>query len=366
MKRLLLLVLILAIAFFSTMPLSAQSLSRGDGDLRVMTYNINEGTDYIEVQAAANAQQFGLAVGATIYQVRATDPHGRMKAVAKQIIAAAPALASLQEIDQWFTGSYDPGTNTCGTPTLEFDMLTDLMAALNDQGAHYKVAKLNQQWAIPMVPGYIWQTNTFVCVGVIDYIAVLARTDLPNLVITATDAQTYHNILYFPVPGTDPQAYLPWPRGWISVDAAFNGKPFRLIGTHLESVDVLNLRGLQAEELRTGPANTSLPVIVALDSNAQAAPEPISPVYTDFMSAGFVDVWSARYPNLPGYTSGQDQFLTNPESKLNTRIDLILLQGPIVPQRIALFGVTQASKTPGGLWPSDHAGVAAQLNVQLR
>ncbi len=365
MKRRLSFRCILAIVLISVLPSFGQ-LSRGNGDLRVMTYNIDEGTDYLEVQAAQSAQQFGLAVGATIYQVRATDPHGRMKAIARQIIAAAPALASLQEVDQWFTSSYDPGTNTCGTPTLEFNMLADLMAALNDQGAHYQVAKLKQQWAIPLVPGYIWQTNTFVCVGVIDYIAVLARTDLPNLVITQTDAQDYQHILYFPVPGTNPQAFLPWPRAWISVDATFNGKPFRFINSHLESVNVFNLRQLQGEELRLGPANTSLPVIVAFDSNAQAAPEPQDPTYVDFMSAGFVDVWSARYPNLPGYTSGQDQFLTNYESNLNTRIDLILLQGPIVPQRIALFGVTPDSKTPGGLWPSDHAGVAAQLNVQLR
>jgi hypothetical protein len=362
MKRLLSSVVVFVLALISTVPVIAQSLSKGDGDLRVMTYNINEGTDYIEVQAATTADQFGLAVGATIYQVRATDPHGRMKAVAKQIIAAKPALASLQEIDTWFTSTYNPVTHQCGTSTLEFDMLADLMAALNEQGVHYQVSKLKQQWAIPMVPGYIYQTNTFLCVGVIDYIAVLSRTDLPNLVITATDAQDYQHILYFPLPGG---GYLPFPRAWISVDATFNGKPFRLINSHLESTNIGDIRRQQGEELRLGPANMSLPVIVAFDSNSQAYPYPQDPTYVDFLSAGFVDVWSARYPNLPGYTSGQDQFLTNPESKLNTRIDLILLQGAIVPQRIALFGDTQDSKTPGGLWPSDHAGVAAQLNVQL-
>jgi len=361
MKRLLFSLSFMGIMFFWTLPSWPQMLSKGNGDLRIMTYNINEGTDYLEVQAATTPGQFVLAVGATIYQVRATDTHGRMKAVAKQIIAAAPALASLQEIDSWFTSSYNPVTGQCGTPTLEFDMLADLTAALNEQGAHYQVAKLKQQWAIPMVPGYIYQTNTFVCVGVLDYIAVLARTDLPNLVITSTDAQDYQHILYFPLPDG---RTLPFPRAWISVDATFNGKPFRLINSHLESTNIGDIRRQQGGELRLGPANTSLPVIVAFDSNSQAYPYPQDPTYTDFMSAGFVDAWSARHPNLPGYTSGQDQFLTNPESKLNTRIDLILLLGRIVPQRIALFGDTQDSKTPGGLWASDHAAVAAQLNVQ--
>jgi hypothetical protein len=36
----------------------AQSLSKGKGNLRVMTYNVDEGTDYLEVQAATNQQSF--------------------------------------------------------------------------------------------------------------------------------------------------------------------------------------------------------------------------------------------------------------------------------------------------------------------
>ncbi len=67
---------------------ASQSLSKGKGDLRVMTSNVDEGTDYIEVMAAKNAQQFLIAVGQTVTQVRATDPRGRMEAVAKQILAA--------------------------------------------------------------------------------------------------------------------------------------------------------------------------------------------------------------------------------------------------------------------------------------
>ena len=70
-----------------------QSLSNGDGDLRVMTYNANEGTDFLEVQQATDPVSFLVAVGQTITQVRATNPSARMKALAKQIIA--PALNTL-------------------------------------------------------------------------------------------------------------------------------------------------------------------------------------------------------------------------------------------------------------------------------
>ena len=42
---------------------AGQSLSNGAGDLRVMTYNVNEGTDFLEVQSAGNSLQFLVAVG---------------------------------------------------------------------------------------------------------------------------------------------------------------------------------------------------------------------------------------------------------------------------------------------------------------
>jgi hypothetical protein len=336
----------------------AQSLSKGKGDLRVMTYNINEGTDYLEVQAATTSQEFLLGVGQTILQVRANEPHGRMKAVAQQILAAAPMLVSLQEIDKWFTGSLNLSTGQCDNMKLEVDMLADLMKALAQQGGHYQVAKLAEQWEFPGIPGFIPPSN-FLCVGVIDYIAILARTDVPKLSWSNPQAQRYINTLMFPTPA----GVVPFYRAWASVDANFNGKEFRLINTHLESVDA-HIRREQAEELRTGPANTSLPVVLAMDSNAQAFPLPQDPTYLDFLVAGFQDAWTELFPGLPGFTSGQAQFLDNKESQLNTRIDLILTFGRVRPQRIALFGDKETAKTPGGLWASDHAGVAAQLIVQ--
>jgi len=51
-----------------------QAVSQGSGDLRVMTYNANEGKDYLEVERATTSSQFLIAVGQTITQVSATDP----------------------------------------------------------------------------------------------------------------------------------------------------------------------------------------------------------------------------------------------------------------------------------------------------
>ncbi len=335
----------------------AQSLSKGSGNLRVMTYNVDEGTDYLEIQQATNPFQFLVAVGQTIAQVRATNPPVRMQAVAKQIIAAGPALVSLQELDQWFLG---PFTGACGPMTQEFDILQELMDALAAQGAHYQIAIQAQQYAFPPIPGIILP-STFLCASVVNHVAILARTDLDPSRFQWSNPQSaqYVHALQFPTPfGT-----LPVPRAWVSVDATFNGKAFRFIGTHLESV-VASIREAQGGELRAGPANTSLPVIVAMDSNAQAFPLPQDPTYMDFIAAGYNDAWTEIFPIVPGLTCCQAQFVNNAASQLYQRIDLILTLGSIEAQNIALFGADPSSKTPGGLWPSDHAGVAAQLVVE--
>jgi hypothetical protein len=291
--------------------------------------------------------------------VRATDPVGRMRAVAKQIIAAGPALVSLQELDQWSTGTFDPATGQCGPVIVEFDMLPDLMNALESQGAHYKSAVQSQNWVVPPVPGLILP-NKWLCAQVVDYIAILARTDLSAKLAWGNEqSKPFDNILVFHSAVGD----VPFTRAWISVDATYNGKSFRFIGTHLESVDP-DIRQLQGEEIRLGPANTSLPIVVAMDSNAQAYPLPQSPTYEDFMAAGYRDVWSEARPQDIGLTCCQAQFVNNLESELYQRIDLLLTLGQIEAQRIDLFGVSQASKTPGGLWASDHAGVAAQIAIE--
>jgi hypothetical protein len=344
-------------------PAQAQ-LSKGEGglsDLRVMTYNVDEGTDFLQIQNVTTQDQFLVGVGEIITQVRATNPPARMHAVAKQILAVRPALVSLQELDQWYSGPFNPLTQQCGTLTLEFDILQELLDALAD---NYEIAVQAQQYDIappgqPGVPGLI-PPNTFLCVRAINHIAILARTDLEPSQFHWSNARSaqYQNANVFQTPVGDFRA----PRAWVSVDVRFHHNRFRFIGTHLDG-DNATIRRLQGGELREGPARTRLPVIVAMDSNARAAPPPQDPTYIDFINAGYSDVWSEIFPPTPGFTCCQAQYVNNVASQLSERIDLILTLGDVGAQDIALFGADQASKTPDGLWPSDHAGVAAQLVV---
>jgi hypothetical protein len=120
---------------------------------------------------------------------------------------------------------------------------------------------------------------------------------------------------------------------------------------------------LQGGELRAGPANTALPLIIAMDSNAQAFPLPQDPTYVDFMSAGYNDVWSRLFPKRAGLTCCQDEADNNPVSQLYQRIDLVLTHGKVTPWAAALIGNNPRSRLADGLWPSDHAALVAVVAV---
>jgi endonuclease/exonuclease/phosphatase family metal-dependent hydrolase len=325
----------------------------------VMTYNVNEGTDLLQVVGALTPTQFLLGVGQVLTQVQGTNPPERMQAVARQILEVRPELVSLQEVDQWSTGSFDPIAGTCGTTTLQYDMLQEVLSALGAQGGHYKVAVQVTQNAFPPTPGLI-PPATYFCVAVTDYNIILARTDLPSWVFHWSNPESgqFENELVLPTP----LGPFPYPRAWASVDGQFFGHTFHYINTHLESFDA-NIRELQGGELRAGPANTPLPLIIAMDSNAQAFPLPQDPTYTDFISAGYNDVWSEIFPKRPGLTCCQAESDNNPVSQLYQRIDLVLSHGEVTPWGIQLIGTNPASRLPDGLWPSDHAAVAAGVLV---
>jgi endonuclease/exonuclease/phosphatase family metal-dependent hydrolase len=325
----------------------------------VMTYNANEGSDFLQVQGTTSLQQFLLGVGQIVIQVQGTNPPERMQAVARQILTIQPELLSLQEVDQWYSGTFDPIAGTCGTMTLQYDMLQELLSALAAQGGHYEVAVQVTQYAFPPTPGLL-PPATYICAAVNDYNVVLARTDLPSSVFEWSNPQSgqFVNIISLPTP----IGPVPLPRSWASVDAQFFGHSLRYIDTHLESFSA-TIRQLQAGELRAGPASTSLPLIIAMDSNAQAFPLPQDPTYLDFMSAGYNDVWSTVFPKRAGFTCCQDEADNNPVSQLSARIDLVLTRGKVVPWGAALIGADPRSRTPDGLWPSDHAAVAAGVIV---
>ena len=336
---------------------SAPAFAGGPSDLRVMNYNIYEGTNFRQIGQAQTLAQFTAAVGQTMWQVRATNPPARMQAIAKQIVDAGPTLVSLEEVAQWSTGSFDPVTQTCGRLTVQIDTLQELLASLAEQGGHYEVAVQATQWAFPPVPGVLPGVGFF-CVQFTGFNAILARTDVPAFSWTNAQSGLYTARIY----AKTPIGSLPLPRAWESIDATFGGHAFRFIGTDFDAVNA-TVRELQGAELRSGAAKTSQPVIIAMDSNSQAAPLPQDATYLDFLAAGYHDAWADVHPALKGFTCCQNEFVNNTGSQLWTRIDLVLTLGAVEAQQVELYGDAQGDKTEAGLWPSDHVGIAAQLTV---
>ena len=134
-----------------------------------------------------------------------------------------------------------------------------------------------------------------------------------------------------------------------------------LVSTHLETSQYPDVQLGQARELLAGVLETDRPVVLIGDLNTRA---PAAPAYRMLLDAGFVDAWTTIQGDDPGFTCCQQADLRNPESSLYERIDLVVFRGPFEVLRATRTGETSAARTGSGLWPSDHAGVVA--TVELR
>ena len=92
--------------------------------------------------------------------------------------------------------------------------------------------------------------------------------------------------------------------------------------------------------------------------------EYIPPYMQATMFAGYLDAWELIFWPRDGYTSGFDEFVSDPTAELYERIDLILIK-PKEKEIKNVIAITTGdqpfSMTSGGLWPSDHAGVVARI-----
>ena len=150
-------------------------------------------------------------------------------------------------------------------------------------------------------------------------------------------------------------------RSWVSVDVSFdNGDKVRVVSTHLEALSPV-IQELQADELIDWSGNTHLPIIFIGDFNSNAAGTGTK-TYTKLKDVDFIDSWSLKGKGT-GLTCCQADDLLNQNSSLTERIDLVMFQGNFEVKDIGIVGNSQNDCTISGLWPSDHAGVVANLNL---
>ena len=82
------------------------------------------------------------------------------------------------------------------------------------------------------------------------------------------------------------------------------------------------------------------------------------------MSQGYKDAWLEKRWGAwqDGDTFGHDADLLNPVANFYERIDFVFYRNfePRIPV-VVILGDEQFNRTESGLWPSDHAGVAALI-----
>jgi endonuclease/exonuclease/phosphatase family metal-dependent hydrolase len=314
---------------------------QGQGTLEVMTYNMYVGTEYTGAVTAPDLPAFFQVMTNAFNDVQDGDPAGRAQAIAQQIAAVEPDLVSLQEVSTWSTGTYTgtwSGTTTCENLNLEFDYRQLLLDALAAQGAHYMPVATNTHFTVDA------PTSEAACVRNTWSVVILAHSDLKPEDFSYTNVQTatFANVLNIPVAAL---GYLiSWPRGWASIDVHYRDKQFRFIAAHLDNVGFFN--DLQGPELIGGPADTTLPVVVAGDMNS---PDPNPLTYENFLTSGFTDAWTAARHLFDSGYSGNTKAYPSP---MDERGDLVLVRGR--------FNVQSAAVLCGG---SDHCGVVARLQL---
>jgi endonuclease/exonuclease/phosphatase family metal-dependent hydrolase len=345
------------LALFASEPATADAPQPpAQHQMTVMSRNVYHGVDaeIFSVPGAANLPDLLNRVAAVYQGYQTRNFPERARALAAEIEAAQPTLIGLQEAVLVRTGGlFDPAP----AETVAFDYVQILLNALAEHGLHYSVVAEIHGFDIELPSALGFDVRHT------DREVILARTDLPRGHLRLSNVKTGHFAINCQIPSV---AFGPITitRGWASVDVWTRGRAFRLISTHLDG-DCLpytsSVQVAQAQEILHGPADTSLPLIFVGDINASPL-DPTPSAYQVLTQAGLTDAWNAA-DSGNGFTCCQADDLLNPMSILDTRIDVVLFHGDLQVRAVAVTGDDPANRTTSGLWPSDHGGVAATLEI---
>lgn len=320
-----------------------------------MTRNLYIGADVDAVIGALATPDPGddlAALNRAIATLQRTAYPLRAEALADEIASHRPHVVGLQEVEE-----LSINLAAIGGPVIDLDFLAILRAALAARGLNYATAAdvANTTVTLPLGPG--------ATISLVDHDAILvdaARVSVGPTVVEQNFATNLGGV----VPGV-----VNLIRGWVAIRAIIEGAPVTVTNTHLEAGNapiVQTVRAAQAAELMASLVASS-PVILLGDLND----EPGSVMYQVVTEADFVDTWGAMRPGAAGLTCCHANDLSNAVAtgEFDQRIDYVLARGFASRNGRLLGKVTIIGTAPGDrvagpeyrLWPSDHAGVVAEL-----
>lgn len=375
------------------------------GEIDVMTQNQYVGMDLIGLVAPGD---FNTAVASALRDRAASLPAERTKALAALIGKRNPSLVGLQEVYAFTCVDENPNDQRgCEHQSIAGAFTDQLDDTLESLGKRYVEAATVVNLNLSGIP--VQFDDRLIFIGVVDRDVILARrgiqfsiTDFwnpdddshgPTCLRRSEDGCNYVNVATedITIPGVG-DIDVAFERGFVGIDATINGRKYRFVNTHLETrleaygPQGLIFQALQAQELRTALASMDPAdqTIVVGDFNSDPRDPvqmvdpgngvlvPVVPPYMQFAMTGFTDTWDVRQgqpkgkaPPRSDFTCCQDEDLANRQSKLYERIDLILSAS--APRKVLdarLSGESINDKTlpkAFGLWPSDHASVAAKI-----
>ena len=340
----------LAITAATLLAVPAGATAAPDREVTVMSRNLYLGADIIKAAGAPTPEAQAQAATALWHTVQQTNFPVRATAIAGEIERAKPDLIGLQEVSLWRTTPPGVTNNVKDANVVVYDFLALLQDRLRARGLHYD-AEVVQQEADFEVP-----TAEHFDLRLTMRDVILRRTNKAGqkVKVTGTLQGNYTTNLAVPIQGQTVVSL----RGWTAIDARLGNIPFRFVDTHLEAFGA-TIRQAQAQELVQGPLNvTGRPVILVGDLNSDprdASPDGLA--YKAIAGAGFVNAFNP----FPA-TSGQSETLDNPVSTLSSFIDHILSRPGLRTVSTDVVGDEPQDRIQG-LWPSDHAGVVATLEL---
>lgn len=307
--------------------LGVERANAGPIEIPVMTQNLYVGAD----ANALLANPTPAAIAAAFQSVTANNFPVRADAIAREAAGAGgPLLIGLQE------------TSIITSPSGTLDYAQILLNSLGNQGLHYAIAGVHTGFQITAPGGF----------SATDREVVLARTDVLGFSVTGSEAHTFVNDVILPTP----LGPLPLQRGYVLVDASLDGVPFEFVSTHLDETHS-SAQPLEAGEILARLGMTSEPELVVGDFNAR----PTESTYAVMLGAGFTDVAGALGAAGPSCCQLPD--LSNAVSQLTNRYDYVFERGFTSLDAALLVGNDAPFENVRPLWPSDHAGLIAAVDL---
>lgn len=356
-------------------------------DLTVMTRNQYLGGNIAPLIATAGTDQFNDAVIATLTQIAANRAEDRLDALAQEILGRRPDLVGLQEVWEFVCvpvpGLPLPPGVGCDDPAIRDafnDHLGLTLAALG--GAYEAVAQVTNldlqafgpypgiPFEVNGVPAFLRVKDRDVILAASGHAASAAPVNFGcQAQFVSDDGCNFELAVELALIGRIE-------RGFVAVDVTVDGQPVRFVNTHLETRDPplpAIVQAVQMNELLTRvllgtPPDRRLVVVGDFNSDPGEAADPLATPYMQARMAGLHDAWLLRPGSVAGLTCCQAADLRNTPSLLSQRIDHVFLREmPWRVKQARTLGATvnERLSPPGlGLWPSDHAAVAADLEYR--